>query len=391
MPADRMNQNHRGPAGACGCAIRAAVSTEAGAPFHLDPLLLEPPRQDEVLVRVVATGICHTDVAMRDVPGRVPRPVVLGHEAAGVVEAVGAAVRTLRPGDHVVASFAWCGTCSSCTSGQPAYCRHTLALNFGGQRADGSSALSRPGGERVHGHFFGQSSFATHALCQERNLVPVPRDLALETLGPLGCGLQTGAGTVLNVLGLQEGQTIAIVGVGSVGLAAVMAARIAGAARIVALDVHQDRLALARELGATDAIDTAGGNVEEAMQSLLPSGVDRVVDTSGHVPTVRAAVAALAPLGRCALVSSARGADIPLNALHLMLGGRSVVGVHQGGSVPRRFIPELIEHHRAGRFPFEKLLTFYPFERINDAMEDLARGRVLKPVIRMSPSEVNRT
>lgn len=373
------------PRNMCACAIHAAVSDVAGAPFTWQPLLMEPPREDEVRIRVVATGICHTDLAMRDVDNRVPRPVVLGHEAAGIVEEVGSAVTTLRAGQHVVASFASCGVCPVCRAGQPAYCRHTRALNFGGQRLDGSSGLRhQQSGKTVHGHFFGQSSFASHALCQERNLVPVPHDLPLETLGPLGCGLQTGAGTVLNVLKVQFGQSVAIVGVGSVGLAAVMAARIAGAARIVALDVHAHRLEFALELGATDVVNARDGNAQTALAALLPDGLDHVVDTSGHIDTLRAAVANLAPLGRCALVSSAKGMDIPINALHLMLGGRSVVGVQQGGSVPRQFIPQLIEYYRAGRFPFDKLLAFYPPDRINQAMEDLALGRVLKPVIRMS-------
>lgn len=375
-----------GPSSADGCEIRAAVSNEAGAPFVFQSLFLAPPRDDEVRIRVVATGICHTDVAMRDVTGRVPRPIVLGHEAAGIVEEVGPAVVSLRPGQHVVASFASCGDCESCGSGHPAYCRHTRVLNFGGQRLDGSTALRLGSGERVHGHFFGQSSFATRAICQERNVVAVPEDLPLENLGPLGCGLQTGAGTVLNVLRVRPGQTIAVIGVGSVGLAAVMAARIAGAKRIVAVDIHPERLRLARELGATDAIVAATEDVQQALQAKLPDGVDHVVDTSGHLATLAAAVATLAPMGKCALVSSAKGADISINALHLMLGGRSVIGVQQGDSTPRRFIPELIEHHRAGRFSFHRLLTFYPFDRINDAMDDLASGRVLKPVILMQPA-----
>ena len=234
----------------------------------------------------------------------------------------------------------------------------------------------------MHGHFFGQSSFAPMRCARKGTWWQSRTTCRSSRLGPLGCGLQTGAGTIFNVLKLQPGQSVAVIGVGSVGLAAVMAARIAGAGRIIALDVHDARLQLARELGATHTVNPRSADVGEVLNTLLPLGLDRVVDTSGHVDTLRRVVDCLAPLGQCALVSSAKGADIPFNALHLMLGGRSVIGVQQGDSVPRRFIPELIEHHRAGRFPFERLLAYYPLERMNDAMDDLAQGRVLKPVIR---------
>jgi aryl-alcohol dehydrogenase len=366
----------------CSCSITAALLESAGGRFSLQTLDLEAPRADEVRVKVVATGICHTDVAVRDSPVRMPKPAVLGHEGAGIIEAVGSAVTKVRPGDPVVLSFASCGACTSCLRGEPAYCSATQSLNFGGARPDGSSALRR-GGALVHGHFFGQSSFATHALVHQRGVVRVPDDVPLETLGPLGCGLQTGAGAVLNSLKVRAGSRLAVYGVGSVGLAAVMAGRIAGADTVLAVDIHADRLALARELGATHAVDARDPQAEAQIRAALGPGADHALDTSGHVDTIRTAIRTLAPRGTCGLISSAKGAEIPVDALHLMVGGRSVMGVHQGGSVPELFIPQLIAHHRAGRFPFERLLRFYPLERINDAMDDLAHARVLKPVIRM--------
>lgn len=363
------------------CTTYAAVSEADGQALLFRHLVLEEPRADEVRVKVVASGICHTDVAMRD-GTRVAKPVVLGHEGAGIVEAVGAAVRKVKPGDHVVMSFMSCGSCSSCLRGHPAYCRHTFNLNFGARRADGSTAL-RHGDRAIGSHFFGQSSFASHALCYERSVVKVPSDLPLEQLGPLGCGLQTGAGAILNSLNVRPGERVAVLGVGSVGLASVMAAAIAGASRIVAIDVHDDRLALAQSLGATDGINAGSADVKARLLELAPEGVDAVVDTSGHIATVQAAIAALGPMGRCGLISSAKGAELPITPLHMMTGGRAVMGVHEGDSVPDLFIPQLIEYHRQGRFPFERLLRFYPFDRINDALEDLAKGRVLKPVIQM--------
>jgi aryl-alcohol dehydrogenase len=363
------------------CTTYAAVSEEDGQALLFRDLVLDEPRQDEVRVKVVATGICHTDVAMRDGP-RVSKPVVLGHEGAGIVEAVGASVRKVKAGDHVIMSFMSCGNCSSCLRGHPAYCRHTVSFNFGARRLDGSTSL-RDGERAIGSHFFGQSSFATHVICYERNVVQVPDDLPLERLGPWGCGLQTGAGAILNSLKIRPGESLAVLGVGSVGLAAVMAASIAGASRIVAVDVHEERLQLAASLGATDHINASSTDVKAALLELVPGGVDAVVDTSGHIATVQAAIAGLAPLGRCGLISSAKGAELPLSPLHLMTGGRVVMGIHEGDSVPGLFIPQLIEYHRQGRFPFDRLLRFYPFERINDALEDLAKGRVLKPVIRM--------
>jgi aryl-alcohol dehydrogenase len=363
----------------------AAVSQTNGR-LSLKPLQLGRLPADEVQLRLVASGICHTDVAMHAAGSRVPKPVVLGHEGAGIVEAVGSAVSGFAVGDPVIASYSYCGSCASCSAGQPAYCRHTASLNFGARRSDGSTAWQGEEGP-VHSHFFGQSSFSTRCHCPASNLVKVPSDLPLERLAPLGCGFQTGAGTVLNTLHTHAGHTLAVIGVGAVGLAAVMAAKLVGARRIVAMDVHADRLAWAAELGATHTVVSEGPGWVENLAACAPDGLDHVIDTSGHLETVRQVMQQMAPLGVCAWISSAKGADIPVNALHLMQGGRRIVGIHQGGSVARDFIPQLIAHHRAGRFPFERLLSFYPLERIEEAMADLAGGRVIKPVLRMAQTD----
>jgi aryl-alcohol dehydrogenase len=363
------------------CTTEAAVCETGMEPLAFVSLHLDPPRPDEVLIRMVASGICHTDVAMRK-SDRVCKPVVLGHEGAGIVEAIGAGVRKVKVGDHVVMTFASCGQCSSCVRGVPAYCRHTAALNFGARRLDGTSALRR-GSTPIGSHYFGQSSFATRSICYERNVVVVPRDLPLPSLAPLGCGIQTGAGAVLNSLAVRAGQTVAIIGVGAVGLASVMAAKISGASSIIAADIHAERLSLARELGATHLIDTRDGRIAEALASIVPDGLDALIDTSGHVETIVAALNALAPMGRCGLISSAQGKSIPVSPGHLMAGGRSITGIQQGDSVPDFFIPKLIAYQRQGRFPFERLLHFYPFSEINEAFSDLARGAVLKPVVLM--------
>src|SRR5438309_488089 len=234
--------------------VVAAVVKAKGEPFKIEQVQLDEPRADEVLVKVVGTGVCHTDLICRDQWYPVPLPAVLGHEGSGVVEAVGSAVTKVQPGDHVVLSFVSCGECVACKEGAPAYCGGLYDLNFSGLRPDKTTALSS-GGSPVHGHFFGQSSFATYALAYERNVVKVDRTAPLELLGPLGCGIQTGAGAVLNSLHPDAGSSIVVFGVGSVGLAAVMAAHVAGCTTIVAVDLKPSRLEAAKRVGATHVID----------------------------------------------------------------------------------------------------------------------------------------
>ena len=230
-------------------ATRAAVLHEHGGEFVLEDLELACPRPEDVLVRVVATGFCHTDQKVRNGARNVPLPVVLGHEGAGVVEAIGSGVTTVAVGDHVVLTFAYCGACANCRSGHPAYCEQMDELNFGAT----GSVLTRAG-EQMHSGFFGQSSFSTHALVNARSAVRVEPALPLDLLGPLGCSIQTGAGAILNVLRPEPGDSLAVWGVGAVGLSAVISAGWAGCESIVAIDVNPARLELARELGATHTI-----------------------------------------------------------------------------------------------------------------------------------------
>ncbi|SNS87780.1 aryl-alcohol dehydrogenase [Noviherbaspirillum humi] len=365
--------------------VLAAVCEETGTPLKVQPIELEEPRADEVLVRIVATGICHTDIGMRDAPDRVPKPIVLGHEGAGIVVKTGSSVAKVKPGDHVVVSFNSCGHCPSCNHGDPAYCVNLGAANFSGRREDGSSALTRAGNV-LNGHFFGQSSFATHAICRERNVVPVRRDAPLELLGPLGCGFQTGAGAVLNSLKVEAGSAIAVFGTGSVGLAAVMAAKVANASRIIAVDVQASRLETARRMGATHTVDASSGDVAAQLKAIAPAGLGYAIDTTGNTAVIQSAVQALGPHGVCGLISSGKGASVSLNLLQMMLGGRVVRGIHQGDSVPDVFIPQLIDLYLQGRFPFDQLVSFYALEDVNQAMADMESGKAVKPILRMPAS-----
>ena len=364
-------------------AITAAVVRAKGGPWLLETLELDEPRDDEVLVRIVGVGICHTDLSIRDQYLPLRLPIVLGHEGAGVVERVGARVKGLQPGDHVVLAPASCGACGNCQSGLQVYCEQFLPLNIGLRRPDGSATIRAAEG-KVHGAFFGQSSFATHALANERSAIKVPRDVPLELLGPLGCGIQAGAGTILNALRPRAGATLAVFGAGSVGLSAIMAARLVGCTTIVAVDLQEGRLQLARELGATQAINNAGGNVvDEVRQVTAGHGVHFAIDTTAQPTVIRQAFDCLATPGVCAVLGLAsQGTEVSLD-INTLGNGRTVRGVTEGESVARTFIPALVELWRQGRFPFDRLIRQYDFADINQAAADMASGATLKPVLRM--------
>ena len=366
-------------------AAMAAVQRVVGAPPVIEPVTLEDPRENEVRVAIRAVGVCHTDMVMRDGLLPVPQPVVLGHEGAGVVEAVGSAVTGLSVGDHVVLSFAHCGICASCDDHAPAYCHNWFPLNFFGARLDGSTALTDSNGAPIHSHVFGQSSFATHAIVPASNAVKVDPALPLELLGPLGCGIQTGAGAVLNAMRVRPGSSIAVIGAGAVGLSAVMAGIIAGATTIVAIDINPERVALARTMGATHAFlaseaDMAG----HAAAAGCPAGFDYIIDTTGIPDVCNAAIPALAPRGELALVGAyPPGQNIAMDAIFAMSGGRVVRGVVEGSADPASFIPELIGYYRQGRFPFDRLIEMFAFADIAAAIEAGESGRVIKPVLMM--------
>lgn len=360
--------------------ITAAVCREGTAFPAIETLELESPRAGEVLVRVKAVGVCHTDIRVAARPMG-PRPLVLGHEGAGVIVEVGEGVEGLAPGQPVLMSYAFCGCCPACRRHAQPYCAEAMPLNFGGSRPDGSSPLSKDG-ELIHGAFFGQSSFATHAVVEAKQVVKAPADLSLEILAPLGCGVQTGAGAVLNSMRLQAGQTLAVFGAGSVGLSAVMAAKVAGASRIIAVDVNPARLELARELGATEVLDPRATDPVAAIMDLTGFGVDFVLNTTDIAAVYLQGIACLAPKGTFAFVTSP-GPELLVNLSHLMMGGRSIRGIIQGDSEPQVFIPRLIELYREGRFPLDRLITVYPFERIAQAMHDSETGVAIKPVLRM--------
>ncbi len=360
--------------------IRAAIA-RADQPFVIETVELEEPRAREVCVELEACGLCHTDLHAKDGSFGTPLPAVLGHEGVGRIVALGPGVDRFAVGDRVVLSFGACGECLSCSERMPAYCRHALDFNLFGRRRDGSSPVSFGEGP-LTGHFFGQSSFATHAIACTTNLVRVADDLPAAELAPLACGVQTGVGAVVDALAAGPGDTIAIFGCGTVGLAAVMAARIVGCERIVAVDLRAERLELALELGATDIIDNGRCNLAAELRKR--DGLTLAFDNTGRVEIIEAGFAALRARGRMVLAGvSPRNSAVRIDPNRMMGGGRTLRGTVEGDADPPRMIPRMIEWMRAGKLPVGRLITRYSFEQIDDAANDMLAGRVIKPVLEM--------
>jgi aryl-alcohol dehydrogenase len=362
--------------------ITAAVSREGVAAPVLEELELEAPRAGEILVRIATAGICHTD--LRAHAGGVlptPRPVVLGHEGAGTVVEVGRDVKGLAPGDRVVLSGSSCGMCAQCLDQLPSYCVESMPRSFGGSRSDGSTSLSSDG-EKIHSHFFGQSSFATHAVADASGAVLLDDAVPFEVASPLGCGVITGAGAILNSFGLRAGQTLAVFGAGGVGLSAVMAARLSGARQIVVVEPIASRRTLALELGATVALDPAD-DVEAAIRRIAGRGVDFALNTTTFAAVLAMAQRVLGARGVLGFVSATRE---PFTAplFPMLVGGQSLRGIVGGDSQPRRTIPLLLEYWRQGRFPVERLITRFAFADIAAAFAACRAGTAIKPVLEVA-------
>lgn len=364
--------------------ITAAVVRKPGAPFELTTLRLDAPQPDELLIRVTAAGICHTDLSVQHGHIPVDLPAVLGHEGTGVVEQAGEAVREFRAGDNVVMSQAFCGSCQPCRTGAAAYCANAAKLSLGGRREDGSATLTDSTGVPVGGNFVGQSSFASHCLVKARNAIPVPPEAPPAFMGPLGCGMLTGAGAVLDDVRWPSGGTVAVYGCGPVGLSALLAARIAGATMIIGVDRVPGRLALAAELAATHVIDTERSDpVAEITQITGGRGVDLAVEAAGVPALVTAALTGCAQTGTVVIVGAAPfGSAITLDWWTLA-AGRTVKGCVAGGSNPLVAVPRLVRYWQMGLLPMDRMIQTYPFDAINEAAADLAAGRTLKPVLMM--------
>ena len=360
----------------------AAVVRQVGGPFTLETVEVSAPREHEVRVRIVAVGMCHTDLVVRD-GFPVPLPIVLGHEGAGVVESVGSGVSRVKVGDHVVLSFNSCADCPSCGGAKPAYCYNFLAHNFSGLRpGDGTTALSQNGAQ-ISGNFFGQSSFGSYAVAHERNTVVVDKSLPLELLGPLGCGIQTGAGAVINSLGLKAGESLAIFGGGAVGLSALLGARAVDAGMVIVIEPNAGRGKLALELGATHVINPKETpDVLAKIKELGGGGVTHAVDTTGIPAVIGTAVETMLPNGMLGLIAvPPPDAMLPANMMSMLIRGVGVKYITEGDADPQTFIPQMLAYYKAGKFPFDKLIKKFPFSQINEAAHASEKGEAIKPVL----------
>lgn len=334
---------------------------------------------DEVLIKVVGTGLCHTDLNVLHQITPTPTPIVLGHEGAGIVEKVGSAVTEFAVGDHVVVSFNYCGTCANCLQGVPSACENFFQYNFGVSMGATDSKIVD--GDQKVANLFGQSSLATYCIANVRNTVKIEdKDIDLSLLGPLACGIQTGAGTVLNKLKPGTNEALVIFGCGLVGLSAVMGAKLANCQTIIAVDIHDERLEFAKELGATHVINGRDTDVVKEIQEITNGGAHYAIESSGVADVVLQAIRSVRALGTIAVVGASGNLEFHIHD-ELIPMNKTLVGVVEGQSVPKLFIPELIQYYKEGKFPFDKLIKKYEMDELDKAIHDMETGKTIKPVI----------
>lgn len=374
--------------------VRAAVLTRIGAsspyaesrPLQIVDIDLAPPGPGEVLVRVVAAGLCHSDLSI--INGDRPRrtPIVLGHEAAGVVEALGEGVIDLVPGDHVILVFVpSCGHCAPCAEGRPVLCEPAAAANAAGTLLGGGRRLSYQG-ESID-HFVGVSAFAEYAVVSRRGLIKIDRELPLEIAALFGCAVMTGVGAVVNTAQVRAGQSVAVIGLGGVGLSALMGALVAGASRVVAVDLADDKLAFAKALGATDLVNAGDDNAVEQLRELTDGGVDHALEMVGSAKALEFAYKVTRRGGTTVTVGlPASSQNLMTPVWHLVAEERTLKGSYLGSCVPRRDIGRFVSLFRSGRLPVERLLTrSLGLDQINEGFDYLHRGEAIRQVILMNP------
>lgn len=364
--------------------IQAAIQRQVDKPLTIEPATLDAPQPQEAVVRIEACGICHMDL---DGPSLCALPAVFGHEGVGVVEAVGSAAK-VKIGDRVILGYGSCGTCPSCIQTQPYYCDQSWDVTFGGRRLDGSATMRDTSNVSLHAAFFQQSSFATHAIVPDHCLVPMPQDVPAEVGASITCGVMTGTGAILNVLYVEPGETVLIVGAGAVGLGAVMAARRAGAGAILVADVRDSRLEMARKLGATDVFNPRSGAMDEWVMAQTGRGVGKLLETSGNASAFESAIASLRTGGHMAYaILPSPMEEYILKPMPLFEKAAKFEALSFGNTVPQDLYPRMLEWWRAGEFPVDRLIATFPFADINLAMERTRSGDVIKAVLMMETAD----
>jgi Zn-dependent alcohol dehydrogenase len=350
-------------------------------PMQLEEVELSAPRAGELLVRIEAAGVCHSDISVVDGSRVRPLPMALGHEAAGVVEEVGPGVQQVRPGDHVVLTFVpSCGSCAECSSGRPALCTPAAAANGAGSLLHGGSLLTGRDGKPIH-HHLGISAFSRHAVVARESAVVIPQDVPLQTAALFGCAVLTGAGAVLHTAGVRPGQSVAIFGLGGVGLASVIGAVVANAWPIIAVDPVKAKRDLAMQLGATAALSPE--EAEAGVKELTHGGAEVTFEAAGVPAVLEAAFRAARRGGTTVAMGLPHPTKtVSLPALAFAGMGQSLVGSYMGSSAPQRDIPRYISLWKAGRMPVDRLQSAsMPLDRINEAFEALAAGQAVRQVL----------
>ncbi|KAH0345783.1 GroES-like protein, partial [Aureobasidium melanogenum] len=364
---------------------RALIVRELGGPFTLEDIIVDDIRPDEALVKIEASGICRTDLHCAAGHRPVQVPAVFGHEGAGTVLEVGENVTGIQPGDQVLLSYSICRVCKQCCSGNRAYCEKILALNFSGKREDGSSPMTLPDGKALFSNFFGQSSFSSLAIVNGTSLVKVPSDTPLDLFASLGCSMETGVGAILNTLDVRPGSTVAVFGVGSLGLYAIMACKLRQARDIIAVDIEPSRLELAKELGATAVINSSEGDIAEQIRKICgTNGVERALDCSGVAKIIETMIDSLGIRGKACSVGSNADTRISIDVHKHFVKGTQYVGSHQGDSDPQKMAPLLLKEHSLGKLPLHKVTTFYNVDEFQRALDDVESGKTVKAVLTWS-------
>ncbi len=353
----------------------------ASRPLHLEEVELSGPRPGELLVRIEAAGVCHSDLSVVDGSRIRPLPMALGHEAAAVIEEAGPGVQGLAPGDHVVLTFVpSCGRCAECSSGRPALCIPAAAANGMGHLLHGPPLMRDGRGQTIH-HHLGVSGFSRHAVVARESAVAVAADIPFATAALFGCAVLTGVGAVLNTAGVRPGQSVAVFGLGGVGLATVMGASLAAAGQIIAVDPFEAKRRVALELGATAAFSPE--EALPAIKDLTGGGVEFAFEAAGVPAVVEAAFEATRRGGTTVAIGLPHPSKLlSLPALPFAGEGRALIGSYMGSAAPQRDIPRLIALWRAGRLPVEKLHSAaFPLSQINEAFETLASGNTIRQIL----------
>jgi len=363
--------------------MKAAILYEPGSPLEVEEVTLDDPQENEILVDLVATGVCHSDLHFMKGDMPQPLPFVPGHEGAGIVEKVGPGVTTVQPGDAVILMVAFsCGKCRHCVEGRPTMCVENLPIQMTGALPGGHTRLHK--GDQTLRHLFGLACYAEKVVVHERSAVKVRDDAPLDICCVLGCGASTGIGAAINSTGLRPGESIAIFGCGGVGLSAVMGAKLANAGAIIAVDILDGKLEKARELGATHTINASQDDPPAKIAEFLGGGADYALEFIGNVNVTMKAFASIRAGGKMIVAGMSPLTDMLTIAPFEFLLGKTITGTVQGDVIAPIDIPRYVDMYMAGRLPIDELITrTYTLDQINEALEAMEKGDVIRSVIKM--------